>query len=149
MNTLEQNEIKLKLIENFKQTMQGKLEPKLIDEATKRMASSGIDAYSAGGQVESFIFYLTFYLHLDFVGKKAFRGKAGGLTTPGLATIQGFVLTDNLDTLYSDTVSFAFQASPVTFSLHFFDSHSRALGSFAGLAISLITGVGGGTGSWS
>ncbi|CAM3816159.1 VapA/VapB family virulence-associated protein [Xenorhabdus thuongxuanensis] len=149
MNELEKNEVKLKLIENFQQTMQGKLEPKLIDEATKRMASLKTGVYSAGGQVESLIFYLIFDLHLDLAGSKAFRGTAGGLTTPGIAVFQGFVFTDDLNTLYSDTVSFAFDASPVAFSLFFFDSNSYLLGSFGGLAISLIAGLGGGTGSWS
>ncbi|MBD1227796.1 VapA/VapB family virulence-associated protein [Xenorhabdus griffiniae] len=150
MNELEKNEIKLKLIENFKQTMQGKLEPKKINEAVTKIASQKVDAYSAGGHVESLIFYLKFYLRPDFIeNKKSFRGQAGGLTTPGFATIQGFIFTDDLDTLYSDTVHFAFEATPVSFGLHFFDSDSYLLGSFGGLAISLIAGVGGGSGSWS
>ncbi|BET95207.1 VapA/VapB family virulence-associated protein [Xenorhabdus taiwanensis] len=149
MNELEKNEIKLKLIENFQQTMQGKLEPKLIDEATKKMASLKTETYSAGGQVESLIFYLTFDMHLDLAGSKAFRGTAGGLTTPGIAVFQGILLTDDLNTLYSDTVSFVFDASPIAFSLFFFDSNNYLTGSFGGLAISLIAGTGGGKGSWS
>ncbi|OKP03600.1 VapA/VapB family virulence-associated protein [Xenorhabdus eapokensis] len=149
MNELEKNEIKLKVIENFKQTMQGKLDSKLIDEATKRMASSGLDAYSAGGQVESLVFYLRFSLLLDFAGNKVFHGQAGGFTTPGIAAIQGFIFTDDLDALCSNTVSFSFQSTPVSFGLQFFDSNSYLLGSFGGLAISLIVGAGGGSGSWS
>ncbi|WP_338804223.1 VapA/VapB family virulence-associated protein [Xenorhabdus griffiniae] len=150
MNELEKNEIKLNLIENFKKTMQGKLEPQKINEAVTKIASQKIDAYSAGGHVESLIFYLRFYLRPDFIeNKKSFRGQAGGVTTPGFATIQGFIFTDDLDRLYSDTVGFGFSSTLTAFGIYFFDSDNNMIGTFGGLAISLIAGAGGGTGSWS
>ena len=61
----------------------------------------------------------------------------------------GDVYTNDLERLYSDTVSFEFQATPVYTSLLFFDKHSNLLGHFQAGSVSIVTGIGGGSGSWT
>ncbi|KLU14376.1 MULTISPECIES: VapA/VapB family virulence-associated protein [Xenorhabdus] len=148
MNEVEQNEIKFKIIEDFKQYAKDKLEPNVIGEAVKRIASSSNDKYYTTGDVQGIVFFLLFSLEVN-IDKKSFSGKAGGLTSPGFAWMEGYVYTEDLGKVYSDTVSFEFNASPVYFSLLFFDSHSHLLGHFQSAAISTISGIGGGSGSWS
>ncbi|PHM23258.1 VapA/VapB family virulence-associated protein [Xenorhabdus ehlersii] len=93
MNEVEHNEIKFKIIEDFKQYAKGKLEPNVIGEAVKKIASSSNDKYYATGDVQSVMFFLLFSLEVD-IDKKSFRGKAGGLTFPGFAGIEGYIYTN-------------------------------------------------------
>ncbi|MBE8597522.1 VapA/VapB family virulence-associated protein [Xenorhabdus sp. BG5] len=148
MNEVEHNKIKFKIIEDFKRDAKGKLEPDIIGEAVKKIASPRNDKYFATGDVQSIVFFLLFSLETD-IDKKSFSGKAGGLTSAGFAWMEGYIYTDDLGKLYSDTVSFEFNATLAYFSLLFFDSHSHLLGHFQSAAISTIVGVGGGKGSWS
>ncbi|MDC9606880.1 VapA/VapB family virulence-associated protein [Xenorhabdus griffiniae] len=148
MNEIEHNEIKLKIIEDFKRDAKGKLEPDIIGEAVKKIASPKSEKYYATGDAQSFIFFIMFSLETD-IDKKSFSGKAGGLTSAGFAWMEGYIYTDDLGKLYSDTVSFEFNSTFAYLSLLFFDSHSHLLGHFQSAAISTISGIGGGSGSWS
>jgi hypothetical protein len=136
------------LANDFAARMQGKMEPEQIQAAVEKLKSSANTAsYSANGSVASLIFYLKFQVTVK--GGKTFNGNAGGISTPGGGALMGDVYTDDINRLYSDTCSFEFQATPVYTSLLFFDSHSNLLGHFQAGAVSIVTGVGGGSGSWS
>jgi Rhodococcus equi virulence-associated protein len=80
---------------------------------------------------------------------KSFNGNAGGVSSPGGGALFGDVYTDNIDNLYANTVSFEFQVTPVYLSILFFDGNSNLLGHFQSGAVSIVTGIGGGTGHWS
>ena len=82
-------------------------------------------------------------------GGKHFSGNAGGLSSPGGGVLFGDLYTDDLDDLYTNTVSFQITMTPVFCSVLFFDSASNLLGHFEGGGVSTVSGVAGGTGSWS
>jgi hypothetical protein len=131
---------------DFSSRMEGKLDQEKIDAAA-RSIQADTGSYPAHGSVASFIFYLKF--GVTVTDGKTFDGDAGGATTPGGGALFGDVYTDDLNALYSNTVSFEFNATPVYTSLLFFDGNSNLLGHFQAGAVSTIAGVGGGTGSWS
>lgn len=130
---------------DFHVAMHGKMEPEKLNAALGALAATTA-RYPATGNVASLIFYLQFQCSIK--GGKTFDGKAGGVAFPGGGALFGDVYTDDLERLYRDTVSFEFQATPVYTSLLFFDGHSRLLGHFQAGAVSIVTGIGGGTGSW-
>ncbi len=130
---------------DFRVAMHGKLEPGQIEEASQALLASQ-KAYPANGSVASLIFYLKFQVNIT--DGKTFDGNAGGASSPGGGALFGHVYTDDLERLYRDTVSFEFQSTPVYLSILFFDSHSKLLGHFQSGAVSIVTGVGGGKGSW-
>lgn len=131
---------------DFVTAFHGKMAQDLIEDAVKSLkATEG--RYPATGSVASLIFYLKFQVNIT--NGKSFNGHAGGASFPGGGALIGDVYTDNLERLYSDTVSFEFQATPVYTSLLFFDKNSNLLGHFQAGSVSIVTGIGGGTGSWS
>tara|TARA_R110002020_G_scaffold187119_6_gene385263 strand:+ start:2067 stop:2504 length:438 start_codon:yes stop_codon:yes gene_type:complete len=130
---------------DFRVAMDNKLEPEQIDGVAEALMSS-TKSYPATGSVASLIFYLKFQVNIT--DGKSFNGHAGGASSPGGGALFGDVYTDDLDRLYRDTVSFEFQATPVYLSVLFFDSHSKLLGHFQSGAVSIVTGIGGGKGSW-
>ncbi|HXH96948.1 MAG TPA: VapA/VapB family virulence-associated protein [Gaiellaceae bacterium] len=131
---------------DFSSSMAEKLEPELIEEAVQRIRAATA-SYPATGSVVSFIFYLQFQVTVK--GGKTFNGKAGGVSTPGGGALIGDVYTDDLEALYANTVSFEFNATPVYTSLLFFDGSSKLLGHFQAGAVSIVAGLGGGSGDWS
>jgi len=139
--------VDLRMVANdFATHMDGKMEPHKI-EATKQALQATTSSYAANGSVASLIFYLQFQVNVD--GGMTFDGKAGGVSTPGGGAMFGTVYTDDINRLYNDTASFEFQATPVYTSLLFFDSSSNLRGHFQAGAVSIVSGVGGGSGSWS
>jgi hypothetical protein len=135
------------IAQDFQSAMQGKLKDEQIAAATDVIKATAT-GYGANGNVASFVFYLQFQVNIN--GGKSFNGKAGGLTTPGGGALFGTVYTDDLNRLYSDTVSFQFTAvASVYLSIVFFDEHSNALGTFQAGGISTVNGIGGGSGHWS
>ncbi len=126
--------------------LNGKLEPAKLDAARAAVLAPAT-AYPATGSVASLIFYLKFQINIS--GGKSFNGNAGGASTPGGGFLAGDVYTDDINRLYAKTVSFFFTATPVYTALYFYDSDSNLLGHFQGGAVSIITGTGGGSGSWS
>lgn len=133
---------------DFKAAMSGKLEKEKIDAVAASLAAP-MTSYPANGSVASLIFYLKFQVVVKGTGGKTFDGHAGGVSTPGGGALIGDVYTDDINRLYRDTVSFEFQATPVYTSLLFFDSNSNLLGHFQAGAVSIVSGIGGGSGKWS
>ena len=144
---VEQKVSKEIIAHDFHVAMGGKMDEKLISSAKKEIVSA-TTSYPARGSSVSMIFYLQFQVIIQN-GGKTFDGKAGGISTPGGGALFGDVYTDNLNRLYSDTVSFQFTSTPVYLSIIFFDSHSNVLGTFQCGSVSTVSGVGGGSGKWS
>ena len=92
-------------------------------------------------------FYSRIWVEI-YDGKK-FGGNAGGLGSLGGGALMGDVYMDDLDKLYKNTVSFEYNATPVYTNVNFFDSDSNLLGHFQAGAVSVCSGIGDGTGSWS
>lgn len=130
---------------DFRVAMHEKLEPEHIDEVADALMTA-TKSYPATGSVASLIFYLKFQVNIT--DGKSFNGNAGGISSAGGGALKGDVYTDDLDRLYRDTVSFEFQSTPAYLSILFFDGHSKLLGHFQSIALSTVTGVGGGSGSW-
>jgi hypothetical protein len=133
---------------DFKVALQGTLPDAHVEQQAQRLAAAAT-SFSANGSVVSLVFYLQFQVSVTSPGGKTFNGKAGGLSSPGGGALFGTIYTDDINRLYSDTASFAFTATPVYLAIYFFDGNSNALGSFQAGAVSIVTGTGGGTGSWS
>jgi Rhodococcus equi virulence-associated protein len=136
------------IAKDFKTAMTGKMDTNLIDSAAKSLLSTETK-FPANGSVASLIFYLKFQVTVKGTGGKRFDGNAGGVSTPGGGALYGDVYTDNIERLYRDTASFEFQGTPVYLSILFFDGNSNLLGHFQAGAVSTVTGIGGGKGSWS
>ncbi|MDR0217509.1 MAG: VapA/VapB family virulence-associated protein [Enterobacteriaceae bacterium] len=149
MNKTKESKITAEIIKNFKENMKDKLEPKIIDDAVNKMVILGNNnAYEAVCTAKSLFFYIQFSI-ATISDKKTFTGNAGGYATPGGAYTHGSIYTDDITKLYSDTISFEFNATPVYISVLFFDAHSTLLGHFQSGGVGTISGVGGGSGSWS
>ncbi|MEX0447249.1 VapA/VapB family virulence-associated protein [Xenorhabdus sp. SGI246] len=151
MSKVKENAIDLKIIEDLKKDMEGKLEPSIIDDIVEKIFVQENErnvSLGAVGTVESLAFYIRFDIIINS-DKKHFQGNAGGWTSPGIGSVLGYVYTDDLDKLYSDTTSFIFQATPLTLFIWFFSLHREVLGQFSGGALSLVSGIGSGSGSWS
>ena len=131
---------------DFRSSVHGKLEQSKVDAAVAALAAA-TTTYPANGSVASLIFYLRF--KVDVKGGKSFTGNAGGITTPGGGALFGDVYTDDINKLYSNTVSFEFQGTPLYLSILFFDESSNLLGHFQSGAVSTVLGIGGGSGTWS
>lgn len=130
----------------FTASMQGKLSDEQIAAASKVIQTT-TTGYPATGNVASLVFYLQF--QVDITGGKEFNGKGGGISTPGGGALFGTVYTDDLNRLYSDTVSFQFTAVAFVYlSIIFFDGNSNALGTFQAGGVSTVNGTGGGSGKW-
>jgi hypothetical protein len=133
---------------DFTVATHGKLDEDKIDAAVKSLSTT-TTSYPCTGSVASLIFYLKFQITITPAGGKVFNGNAGGVSSPGGGALFGDVYTDDLNRLYSNTVSFEFQGTPVYLSILFFDGNSNLLGHAQCGAVSTVLGVGGGTGSWS
>ncbi len=99
---------------------------------------------SAHGSIVSAVFYVS--IQID-VGNYEFNGKGGTFAVPGAGACFGnlYILKQNL---FTDTVSFEFNSTPAYFSTLFFDSNSTLLGHFQAGQVGIVTGIGGGSGSW-
>ncbi|EFU9193467.1 VapA/VapB family virulence-associated protein [Escherichia coli] len=111
--------------------------------------ASAENKYSAKTTLASAIFYIKVDTQITGEGGKHFSGNAGGLSSPGGGVLFGDLYTNDLEMLYKNTVSFQITMTPVFCSVLFFDSSSNLLGHFEGGGASTISGVAGGTGSWS
>jgi hypothetical protein len=100
---------------------------------------------SASGSIISGVFYNR--IQID-IGGARFVGNGGGLMTPGAGTLIGDIYTDDLPRLLRDTSSYEVNATPFYVNVNFFDSNSTFLGSLHTGAVSTVTGIGGGVGSW-
>jgi hypothetical protein len=130
----------------FKASVEGKMPADQLQSATTAMATAAT-GYAANGSIASLLFYMQ--VQVTIKGGKTFDGKAGGIGLPGGGALFGTVYTDDINRLYANTKSFAFQATPVYFAVEFFDGSSNYLGTFQAGAVSIVTGTGGGSGHWS
>lgn len=124
----------------------GKLEQDKIDAAIEALKSATA-VYPATITFAHMVFYTI--VEVTVTGGKTFRGLMGGLTIPGGSLGPAYVSTDDLDALYARTVSFQFNATPVYFSILFFDEQNNLLGACQAAGISTTIGSGGGKGEWS
>jgi hypothetical protein len=134
------------LATELRTTLQGRLEDEKVEAAATALTAATA-SYPAHGAVASLIFYLKVQVVVD--GGKTFDGNAWGVAFPGGGALFGDVYTDDLNALYSNTVSFAITATPVYTAVYFFDSNSSLLGHFQAGSVSTVGGTGGGKGSWS
>lgn len=134
------------LAQDVKNVLAGAMDADKIDAISESVAAA-TTGYPANGSIVSLIFYFRFQVNV--VGGKSFNGDAGGIGGPGGGALFGTVYTDDINRLYSSTTSFAFTSTPPYFAMYFFDGNSNPLGTFQAGAVSIVTGSGGGTGSWS
>lgn len=110
-----------------------------------------ISSFSAQCDVASMLFYFKFQVVTTSseIVKHTFNGNAGGIAIPGGGVYFGDIYLNNtVDNLFANTVSFAFTATPVYLAVMFFDSSSNLLGHFQSGGVSVVSGTGGGSGSW-
>ncbi len=134
------------IAEGFKASLEGKMPADQLQSVTTAI-STAATGYAANGSIASLLFYMQ--VQVVIKGGKTFDGKAGGIGFPGGGALFGTVYTDDINRLYANTKSFAFQATPVYFAVEFFDGNSNYLGTFQSGAVSIVTGTGGGSGHWS
>lgn len=137
------------LANDFATSVYGAMEAEQIDATVDALlASAAATAYPATGSVASLLFYMKFQVSIKG-GGKTFNGNAGGISTPGGGALFGDVYTDDVKRLYSSTVSFQFNATPVYLNINFFDGKSNFLGHLQSGGISTVLGTGGGSGAWA
>lgn len=125
----------------------GKLAPDKIEAAIEAL-NADMAAYPATITFSGLVFYSIIEVHIT--GGETFRGTMGGLTSPGGgAAVGATVYTDDIDALYANTVSFQCNATPVYFSMLFFDEQNNLLGYCQAGGMFTTIGVGGGKGEWS
>ncbi|MFY0533639.1 VapA/VapB family virulence-associated protein [Nannocystis pusilla] len=105
--------------------------------------SEASDEYPAYGQVTPCV-----SVRIAAPAGKTFRSEPDPCEPDGLPA-NGQVYTDDLDLLYRTTRNYQYTATPVYTSVVFFDDSGGVLGAFQGAASSIVSGIGGGVGSWS
>lgn len=136
---------------------------KIIDDFIKKLKNSGLDEKhiflkniknqnpvilskeKCNGSVASLIFYLRFHFDCENYG---FNGSAGGISSPGGGALFGDLYIND-ESIFSDTVSFQFIATPVYLAILFFNSNSKLLGHAQFGSVSTVSGIGGGSGYWN
>jgi len=126
--------------------LQGKLDQDKLDASVQHILKVDTKYPTSNGSVICTIFYFRFTVDCQ---KKAFIGNAGGLGSVGGGALLGDIYTDDINRLFSSTVSFWFYTNPVYASLTFYDGSSNILGTFQAGAVSVCGGWGGGSGSWT
>ena len=139
-------QIRSAIADHLRTELAGKVSDDVVNNAVQRL-SADTQSYPATGSVASMVFYLRWQITID--GGKTFDGSAGGLSTPGGGALFGTVYTDDISKLYSETVSFEYNAVAAYTSILFFDGSSNLLGHFQSGSVSTVIGIGGGKGSWS
>lgn len=134
------------IAQGFEKQAKGKLPPQQIEEITRGIMAD-VASYPAHGSILGLFVYYRITVQVD--GGKQAVGNAGGVGSVGGGALFGDVYTDDLNALYANSVSFAFEATPLYVSVQFFDSNGHLLGHFQSGAVSMVTGAGGGTISWS
>jgi len=138
-----------KIATDFRERMEGRLDEEKIDAAANAITSA-TGVYPAHGSLASFVFYVKVQVVID--NGKTFDGNVGGAFTPGGGALFGDVYTDDINGLYSKTVSCELHSVglPIAYTgVLFFDGSSNLLGHFQSGAVTTVLGIGGGTGSWS
>lgn len=126
-------------VQDLALAMQDKWEQKKINAAVAAL-SEDAGAYPATAVISRN------QIRVTITGGKTFTGSGAFMSSQ---SITGVVFTGDVEKLYAQTASFEFIATPVYVSVLFFDSNSNLLGYFQCGAISTVTGIGGGKGSWA
>ncbi|GAA0590257.1 VapA/VapB family virulence-associated protein [Caenispirillum bisanense] len=125
--------------------LQGKIPDEKLEAAVETMRKLS-KRHAANGNLWSMVFYLQIQVAID--GGKQFQGRAFGISFPGGGANFGDVYTDDIERLYKATTTFQFNSTPIYFNVNFFDDDWNLLGHYHAAAISTVTGIGGGDGSW-
>jgi hypothetical protein len=125
---------------DFYYDMSGKMDQGLIQLA-KNIILGRTTSYSA-----EVSFDLNFEININN-GKSFYVTDLGNLVSDG-GIFLGDVYTDDLNRLYSDTVSFEFKNTAIYLCLIFFDRNSNNLGTFKCGAFSSAASTGVGFGTW-
>lgn len=135
---------------DFAATVAGKMPSADIDRAVATLLAAQARYPISNGSIIGGIFYTRITCDIVVNGKSyAFIGNGGGLFTPGGGALLGDIYTDDAARLVSSTVSFQVNATPVYVNVNFFDGNSHLLGNLQTGAVSVVTGTGGGKGSWT
>ena len=135
---------------DFATAYHGKMSQNQIDSAVASILSAQSKYPISNGSIIGGIFYVRLTCDITVNGKNhAFIGNGGGLFTPGGGAVLGDVYTDDATRLVTSTVSFQINATPAYVNVNFFDGSSHLLGNLQAGAVSIVTGTGGGTGTWS
>lgn len=127
----------------------GKMDNDRIDAVVESLVST-TPAYYAKGNFQSIVFYLHCHIIIPSQNAMQFNGNAGGITGIGGGIIFGDVYTNDLDRLFSNTISFQYNILSVYTTLLFFDAYSNLLGHFQSGGFSTTgLGTGGGSGGWT
>jgi len=138
--------------EDFARQFAGHLPQSAIDSTVallKRVSkgASATTAYPATGSIASAIIWMS--CKCTITGGKSFDGDSWGIAIPGGGALFGDVYTDDINSLYANTKTFALVAAPGYTNFSFFDGNAQSLGVFHAGAVSTVSGTGGGKGSWS
>ena len=113
---------------DFKTMFAGTLPPETIDGAVAHLANApqvAATAYPANGSIASLVIYAK--CQCTITGGKTFDGSVWGVSFPGGGALFGNVYTDDINTMYAKTSSFALAATPVYTSFIFMDDSGNAL----------------------
>lgn len=144
--TIDRNQI----ASDFAASVGDKMPSDVVDRAVAAMLATTSKYPISNGSIIGGLFYVRISCDISVNGKHhSFIGNGGGLfTVPGGALL-GDIYTDDASRLVASTVSFQVNATPVYVNVNFFDGSSNLLGNLQSGAVSFVTGVGGGSGSWS
>jgi hypothetical protein len=116
------------------------------EAAPAEAAPAAATSYPGHGSIASLIF--GFKVQVELNRGKSITGWAGGIGTPGGGVGFGDVYTDNINTLYSKTVSFSFVSAIAYFTVIFYDNDGNILGSFQSGGVSTVVATGKGSATW-
>lgn len=144
--TIDRNQI----ASDFAALVGDKMPSNAVDAAVAAMLATSTKYSISNGSIVGGVFYVRITCDISVNGKNhAFVGNGGGLFSPGAGALLGDIYTDDVNRLVASTVSFQVNATPVYVNVNFFDDHSNLLGHLQTGAVSIVTGTGGGKGSWS
>jgi len=132
---------------DFHNALHGKMDDKKFKAAKDFLLNMDTDSsYPAQGTLSGFMYYKVV---VSITDGETFNGKIGALGSFGSDVTAGYVITPDIDALYSNTTAIQVTAAGVYLSVVFFDTNSNALGTYQGGGAGTVACVGGGTGSWS
>ncbi|MBM4498978.1 VapA/VapB family virulence-associated protein [Rhodococcus hoagii] len=99
--------------------------------------------YDVSGRVVSALVYQYFIVTVDDAEDKkgkTFQGDAGGVTIPGVDFFWGTLHTPDLEKLYSDTVSFQYNAAATFLNINFSTARANDLVTFLLVLLGTVSG---------
>jgi len=142
---MEHKELREVILEDLASNLKEKFSEDVIKSAVESIRATS-SSKPATGSIMSMIFYLQ--INIDCDGRH-FSSDVGGASSPGGGALIGDIYSDDFDKLFKNTNNIQFTATPVYTSVVFFDSESKALGTFQAGSVSTVAGIGGGTGKWT